>query len=97
MLPVGLFMLLMSLRSKNSKATAIGTFTNVNSEFQHIFPNFILVIVEPSWLKQGMSKRLNKVNEFVKKYTSVFFLTGIVILIGIFLVLSAYFYFNISL
>ena len=59
LLPIGLFMLLMSLRTKNHKATAISTFTNERSEFQHIFPNYILVIVEPHMLKRSFNNKMS--------------------------------------
>lgn len=82
LLPMGLFMLLMSLRTKNHKATAIGTFTNERSEFQHIFPNYILVIVEPNLLKKYVGDRLYKLNIFLSKYTGLILL-GLLILFAV--------------
>ena len=80
MLPMGLFMLLMSLRTKNHKATAISTFTNEKSEFQHIFPNYILVVVEPQLLKRHIAKRVNEVNNFLGKYLGMIIVGSILIL-----------------
>lgn len=88
MLPMGLFMLLMSLRTKNHKATAIGTFTNEKSEFQHIFPNYILVVVEPQLLRRSVTKRVNEVNSFLSKYLGMI-LVGIILVL---LVLGAVYY-----
>ena len=88
MLPMGLFMLLMSLRTKNHKATAIGTFTNEKSEFQHIFPNYILVVVEPQLLRRSVTKKVNEVNGFLSKYL-VMILVGIILVL---LVLGAVYY-----
>ena len=88
MLPKGLFMLLMSLRTKNHKATAIGTFTNEKSEFQHIFPNYILVVVEPQLLRRSVTKRVNEVNGFLGKYLGMI-LVGIILVL---LVLGAVYY-----
>ena len=88
MLPMGLFMLLMSLRTKNHKATAIGTFTNEKSEFQHIFPNYILVVVEPQLLKRSVTKRVNDVNSFLGKYLGMILVGTILVL----LVLGAVYY-----
>lgn len=88
MLPMGLFMLLMSLRTKNHKATAIGTFTNEKSEFQHIFPNYILVVVEPQLLRRSVVKRVNEVNSFLSKYLGMI-LVGIILVL---LVLGAVYY-----
>ena len=80
LLPMGLFMLLMSLRTKNHKATAIGTYTNERSEFQHIFPNYILVIVEPAFLRNGFNKKISAFNNFLHKYSGMI-LFGIFVLI----------------
>ena len=81
MLPMGLFMLLMSLRTKNHKATAIGTFTNEKSEFQHIFPNYILVVVEPQLLKRSVTKKVNEVNGFLSKYLGMILVGTILVLL----------------
>lgn len=88
MLPMGLFMLLMSLRTKNHKATAIGTFTNEKSEFQHIFPNYILVVVEPQLLRRSITKKVNEVNSFLGKYLGMILVGTILVL----LVLGAVYY-----
>ena len=88
MLSMGLFMLLMSLRTKNHKATAIGTFTNEKSEFQHIFPNYILVVVEPQLLRRSVTKRVNEVNGFLGKYLGMILVGTILVL----LVLGAVYY-----
>ena len=88
MLPMGLFMLLMSLRTKNHKTTAIGTFTNEKSEFQHIFPNYILVVVEPQLLRRSFTKRVNEVNGFLGKYLGMILVGTILVL----LVLGAVYY-----
>lgn len=88
LLPMGLFMLLMSLRTKNHKATAIGTFTNERSEFQHIFPNYLLVIVEPNLLKKGYNERISSINAFFKKYTGLM-VFGI-LLVAVLYVISYY-------
>lgn len=82
-LPMGLFMLIMSFRTKNNKTTAISTFTNDRSEFQHIFPNFILVIVEPSWLKKGIKKRIDDLNLFLTKYLPLFIVLSILTLMAL--------------
>lgn len=71
LLPVGVFMLLMSLRSKGSKATAISTYLTDRSEFQHIFPNFLLVIVDPNWLKKKVTNKINSMQAFLLKYRAL--------------------------
>lgn len=51
-LPLWFFMVIMQLRDKNNKATAISTFVKDNSEFQYIFPGYILVAVDPTSLRK---------------------------------------------
>lgn len=84
LLPVGLFMLIMGFRTKNHKTTAIGTFTNDKSEFQHIFPNFILVIVEPKLLQKKLNDKVQQIDKFMSKYKNL-------ILLGILLFIVIYF------
>ena len=84
LLPIGLFMLIMGFRTKNHKATAIGTFTNDRSEFQHIFPNFILVTVEPKLLQKTLNDKLQQLDKFMEKYKTVL----ILLVIGTLMALS---------
>ena len=89
LLPIGLFMVLMSFRTKNHKTTALTAFTNENSEFQHIFPNFILVTVEPNFIKRQIQKKIQHINSFIQKYFLMFlvllFLAVIIIAITYYL------------
>ena len=67
-LPLWVFMLLMQLRAKNNKTSALGAFTNDNSEFQFVFPNYILIANEPNSLKTGFNKKLKNINNFFEKW-----------------------------
>ena len=82
LLPIGLFMLIMISRTKNHKATAIGTYTNERSEFQHIFPNYILVIVEPKLMQKSIDNKIKVINAFVDKYKWIFLLLFFFLLTG---------------
>ena len=55
-LPLGIYILLIQFRSKASKVSNISVFTNDNSVWQHIFPGFILVAVNPNLLKESYFK-----------------------------------------
>lgn len=68
LLPIGLFMLIMGLRSKNHKVTALSTFTTDNSEFQHIFPNYILVTIDPNYYKRQIVKKVQSVSNFLERW-----------------------------
>jgi hypothetical protein len=83
LLPIGLFMLIMSSRTKNHKATAIGTFTNERSEFQHIFPNYMLVIVEPKLMQKSIENKVKAINAFVDKYKWIFLLFFFLLTFGL--------------
>ena len=54
MLPLGVFMLLIQMRSKASGIRSISAFTDDNSEFQAIFPGYYLVSVNPNEMKEYM-------------------------------------------
>ena len=49
-LPMGLFLILIQCREKASKVSNITVYTNPESVWQHIFPGFILVAVNPKIL-----------------------------------------------
>ena len=87
LLPVGLFMLVMQLRDKNNKATAINTFITDNSEFQFIFPEYILVSNKPNNLKTNTKNKLVKLNTFCDKWKGLF-ITLILICIIITIIIS---------
>jgi inner membrane protein involved in colicin E2 resistance len=55
-LPMGLFLLLIQGRSKASSIRTILDFTEDNSRWQHIFPGFILVAIDPNVAKATCTK-----------------------------------------
>ena len=46
-IPMGFFLLLIQARSKASSIRTILDFTEDNSKWQHIFPGFIIVAIDP--------------------------------------------------
>lgn len=67
-LPMWAFLALMQLRDKNNKGNAIGTFVNEKSEFQFIYPDYILVSNKPNNFKTNVKARINEINTFIEKY-----------------------------
>ena len=55
-LPMGLFLLLIQSRQKASSIRTILDFTEDNSKWQHIFPGFIIVAVNPEAAKSTYMK-----------------------------------------
>lgn len=93
-LPLGVYMLLIQFRSKASKISNISVFTNDNSTWQHVFPGFILVAINPDLLKESYFKfRRNfqtwiSDNRFLLFFvlsTAIFLLTFTVFYIALFL------------
>ena len=86
-LPLGVYMILLQKRQKASSVNTISVYTNERSKFQHVFPGFILVAVEPNSLNNTFSNWKNKVQEWVKnnKYilTLLFMAAILVLLVGI--------------
>lgn len=86
LLPLGLFLLIMQLRDKNNKVSAIRTFTEDDGEFQFIFPDYILVANYPNALKNGWTRKVRALNKFLDKWK---WLIIVGVLLGIGLVISA--------
>ena len=63
-LPLGVYMLLLQKRTKASKISNIMVYTNDRSIWQHVFPGFILVSIEPD----GMQKFLLNLNSNFKNW-----------------------------
>ena len=80
-LPLGLYMILLQKRSKASKVSSLMTFTNDRSVWQHIFPGFILVAIEPDVLNNFLTNLNNSFKAWVErnKYTlAILFMATIV-------------------
>lgn len=74
LLPLGVFLLLIQLRSKVSKVSNLSTFTSDESVWQHVFPGFILVAVDQNLLKNKIANVHSKFQGWVSshKYTLAF-------------------------
>lgn len=82
-LPLGIYMILLQRRSKASKVSSILTFTNERSIWQHVFPGFILVAIEPDELNKFLTKINNNFKVWVErnKYLlGLLFMSSIVII-----------------
>ena len=66
-LPLGLYMILLQKRSKASKVSSLMTFTNDRSVWQHIFPGFILVAIEPDVLNNFLTSLNNSFRAWVER------------------------------
>lgn len=83
MLPLGVFMLLIQMRSKASGIRSIFTYTEDNSEFQAIFPGYYLVSVNPNEMKEYIAKTKGNFQKWLQnnKYILCFSLALCVVLL----------------
>ena len=83
MLPLGVFMLLIQMRSRASGIRSISAFTDDNSEFQAIFPGYYLVSVNPNEMKEYMAKVKGNFQKWLQnnKYILCFLLALCIVLL----------------
>ena len=82
-LPLGLYMLLLQERTKASSATSISVFTKENSRFQHVFPGFLLVSIDPDSLNRSISRVHSNIQEWVKRNKYILALLFMTIVVGL--------------
>ena len=80
-LPLGVYMCLLQLRSKASSITSISAYTEDNSRFQHIFPGFILVSINPDSLTSFIKKANSNFQLWINnnKYTLSFLFMAMIV------------------
>ena len=66
LLPLGIYLFLVQSREKASTIRNISVYTNDESRWQHVFPGFILVAVDPS----GFKKSINKIKGNIQNWIS---------------------------
>ena len=81
LLPLGIYMILLQMRSKASSVTSISVFTKENSIFQHVFPGYMLVSVDPDSLQKTITKLNSDFQLWINnnKYTLSFLFMAIIV------------------
>lgn len=85
-LPLGVYLFLLQGRSKASSINSISVFTNEGSKFQHIFPGFILVSINPSSFNDAVTRAKASFQAWVNnnKYILAFlFMSTVVMLMAL--------------
>lgn len=57
LLPLGVYLVLIQKRNKASSVSSISTYTNDRSRWQHIFPGFILISINPDDLSNYIQNK----------------------------------------
>jgi len=85
-LPLGLYLLLIQARDKASKVSSLQIHTTDDSCWQHVYPGFILVAIDPNISKKKYLEAKKNFQSWVadNKYTLAFlFMSSIVLLMVI--------------
>ena len=84
-MPLGVYLLLIQKRSRASAVSSLSTYTNDKSRWQHIFPGFILISINPDDLTNFISNNKNKFQTWVKenKYLLSFLFMSFIVLLMI--------------
>lgn len=80
-LPLGLYLTLIQSRAKASKISSLQVFTNDNSCWQHIYPGFILVAIDPNLFKTKYTEVKKNIQTWISnnKYILAFLFMLIVV------------------
>lgn len=82
-LPLGVYMVLLQKRSKASSINVITTYTKEYSKWQHVFPGFILVAIEPEALNNYTTKVHNDFQNWIQRNKYVLALIFMVLIVGL--------------
>ena len=83
LLPLGIYLVLLQKRSKASTINTISVYTKEYSKWQHVFPGFILVSIEPDSLINFLTRVNNNTQNWISKnkyYIAILFMATIVAL-----------------
>jgi hypothetical protein len=67
LLPLGVYMVILQKRVKASSTRTISVYTKENSKFQHVFPGFLLVSIDPDSLSSYLAKAHNNVQNWIQR------------------------------
>ncbi len=85
-LPLGVYLTLIEFRSKVSSISNISVFTTDKSVWQHIFPGFILVAIDPKLFKDEINKRKMVIQKWIEQNRYILsFLAAFLIVLLMFL------------
>lgn len=66
LLPLGVYMFIIQQRTKVSSVSNLTVYTKDESVWQHVFPGFILVAIQPNQFKEYISVKKAKIQGWIK-------------------------------
>lgn len=80
-LPLGIYLTLIQYRKKASTIRNISVYTNDESTWQHIFPGFILVAIQPETFKKEIQEKKRNFQLWVSANKYIFEAIALVLII----------------
>lgn len=71
LLPLGVYMFLLEYRNKVSKISNLLVYTKDHSVWQHVFPGFILVAIDPGSFKNSVNAKQDAIHKWIEKHRYV--------------------------
>lgn len=85
LLPLGVYLFLIQKRNKASKVSSLTTVTTDNSVWQHVFPGFLLVAIEPTVLEDCINKKKSDFQHWVERNKYILTMIFMSIIVGLML------------
>lgn len=81
-LPIGIYLTLLQFRNKPSSVSSLSAFTTEHSVWQHVFPGFALVAIDPVMFKTTLKKRNEMFQAWIQRnrYTLSFLFALVLVL-----------------
>ena len=83
LLPLGVYMVLLQKRSKASTVSSLQAFTSDRSIWQHVFPGFILVAIEPDEMENFFTNLNNNFKSWAERNKYLITLIFMSLIVGI--------------
>ena len=85
LLPLGVYLFLIQKRQKASKVSSITTFTTDNSVWQHVFPGFLLVAIEPNVFANYINRKKAEFQNWIERNKYILAIIFMSIIVGLML------------
>lgn len=87
LLPLGLYMFILQQRSKVSSVSNLTVYTKDESVWQHVFPGFILVAIQPNQFKEFIKVKKDSIQKWIKdnKYLLALLFMSLIVTLMIYL------------
>ena len=83
LLPLGVYMFIMQQRTKVSSVSNLTVYTKDESVWQHVFPGFILVAIQPNQFKEYISTKKAKIQGWIKENKYLLAMIFMVLVVGL--------------